>query len=384
MRVMRVVIAHNRYVSAQPSGENTIVDAEIAQLTAAGVAVLPLIRSSDDIPGLPRSRKVLLPFSPWRNSDAVRELRELIQREKPDVLHLHNPYPLISPAVITEARAHGLPVVHTVHNFRQVCVAGTYFRDGHVCTDCKGRAYPTPAVRHACYRGSTAQSVVMASTLALHRRTWRDIPHYIALTDAIAAHLREFGVPPERITVKPNGVPDPGEPTPLGDGFLFAGRLTEEKGLRLLLDAWHHHPDGALGTLRIAGDGPMRAEVEAAAAARSDLVYLGRLDRAAMEAAFRACAVHVAPSAWPDVLPTSIIEGLAHGRPTLGTDLGGIPFVIGDTGWAVPPAALADALPRAVREAPGRAQAARRRYEAEFTPEVNVARLLALYEGVAR
>jgi glycosyltransferase involved in cell wall biosynthesis len=381
MRVMKVVVAHNRYVSAQPSGENTIVDAEIAQLTAAGVTVLPLIRSSDDIPALPKAQKALLPLSPVRNAGAVHELRELIRRERPDVLHLHNPYPLISPAVITEARKHGLPVVHTVHNFRQVCVAGTYFRDGHVCTDCKGRAFPAPAVRHSCYRGSTAQSVVMATTLAVHRRTWLDIPHYVALTEAIAAHLREFGVARERITVKPNGVPDPGPPTPPGDGFLFAGRLTVEKGLKVLLDAWHRHPEGSLGTLRIAGDGPLRAEVEKA---RGDVVYLGQLDRSAMDEAIRRTAALVVPSVWPDVLPTSIIEGLAHGRPTLGTDLGGIPFVIGDTGWAVPPAAFADALPRAAKEAPARAEAARRRYESEFTPEVNVRRLLALYESVAR
>ncbi|GIJ51500.1 glycosyl transferase [Virgisporangium aliadipatigenens] len=377
---MKVVVAHNRYVSAQPSGENTIVDAEIAQLTAAGVTVLPLIRSSDDIGSLPKAQKALLPFSPMRNPGAVSELRRLIRQEKPDVLHLHNPYPLISPAVITEARRHGLPVVHTVHNFRQVCVAGTYFRDGHVCTDCKGRAFPTPAVRHSCYRGSKAQSVVMATTLSVHRRTWLDVPHYVALTGTIAAHLREFGVPQERITVKPNGVPDPGPPTPPGDGFLFAGRLTVEKGLRLLLDAWLSHPEGSLGTLRIAGDGPLRGEIPA----RGDVVYLGQLDRAGMEAALRRTAALIVPSIWPDVLPTSIIEGLAHGRPTLGTDLGGIPFVIGDTGWAVPPAELADALPRAAKEAPSRAEAARRRYESEFTPEVNVTRLLALYESVAR
>jgi len=386
---MKVVVAHNRYVSSQPSGENTIVDAEIAQLTAAGVTVLPLIRRSDDIATLPKAQKALLPLSPIYNRDAVRELHRIVDEHRPDVLHLHNPYPLLSPAIVNAAKHRGLPVVHTVHNYRQVCAPGVYFRDGHVCTDCKGKAFGWPGVQHACYRGSRPQSLIMVTALAKHRPTWRRVPHYIALTDAIAEHLREFGVPADRITVKPNGVPDPGPPGGTagpGDGFVFVGRLTEEKGLRLLLDAWRRHPVGSLGPLRIVGDGPLRPLAEEAAAQRADVEFTGQLPRAKTQAHIAAAAALVAPSTWHDVLPTVIIEGLAHGRPALGTDLGGIPFVIGDAGWTVPATvdALAAGLTMAHAKAPGLAAAARARYEQHFTPEVNVRRLLALYETLAR
>jgi glycosyltransferase involved in cell wall biosynthesis len=380
---MKVVVAHNRYVSTQPSGENTIVDTEIAQLTAAGVTVVPLIRRSDDIATLPKAQKALLPLSPIYNRDAVRDLERIVDEHRPDVLHLHNPYPLLSPAIIGAAARRGVPVVHTVHNYRQVCSPGVYFRDGHVCTDCKGLAFGWPAVRHACYRGSRPQSLVMATALARHRSTWRRTPHYIALTDAIAAHLREFGVPAERITVKPNGIPDPGSPPPgSGDGFVFVGRLTEEKGLRLLLDAWRRHPAGSLGPLRIVGDGPLRPLAEEAARERTDVEFTGQLPREETQRRIRAAAAVVAPSTWHDVLPTVIIEGLANGRPALGTDLGGIPYVIGAAGWVVAasPDAIADGLAKAATEAPALAAAARARYEDEFTPEVNVRRLVALYE----
>jgi glycosyltransferase involved in cell wall biosynthesis len=384
---MKVVVAHNRYVSSQPSGENTIVDAEIAQLTAAGVTVLPLIRHSDDIAALPKTQKALLPLSPIYNRDAVHELGTIIDAHRPDVLHLHNPYPLLSPAIVTAAHRRGLPVVQTVHNYRHVCTPGVYFRDGHVCTDCKGRAFGWPGVRHACYRGSRPQSLIMATTLAAHRRTWRDIPTYIALTDVIAAHLRDLGVPDERIVVKPNGVPDPGPPpaTP-GDGFVLVGRLTEEKGLRLLLDAWRRHPVGSLGPLRIVGDGPLRPLAESAAAERPDISYAGQLPPDEVRTAVRASAALVTPSTWPDVLPTVIIEALANGRPALGTDMGGIPFVIGPAGWVVPPTvdALADGLAKAHAEAHALAPAARTRYEEHFTPEVNVRRLLDLYATLGR
>jgi glycosyltransferase involved in cell wall biosynthesis len=374
---MKVVVAHNRYSSAQPSGENTIVDAEIAALREAGVEVLPFLRSSDEIGTLPAVQKALLPVSPIRAAPAQAALRELITAARPDLLHLHNPYPLISPWIVRTAQAHGLPVLHTVHNYRQVCANGLYYRDGHVCQDCRGRAFPLPAVVHSCYRGSRAQSAVMATALTVHRGTWRGVDRYLALTDAIAAHLRDFGIPDERIVVKPNSTPDPGPPAPLGEGFLFAGRLSAEKGLPLLLDAWSRSP---VGTLRIAGDGPLRSLVES----RSDVVYLGPLDRAGVLAAMRDSAVVLAPSTWHDVLPTVILEALAAGRPVLGTDLGGIPYLVGDAGWIVPPTAgaLAAALPVARTAAPDLARRARKRYESTFTPELITARLLEIYRSM--
>jgi glycosyltransferase involved in cell wall biosynthesis len=382
---MKVVVAHNRYSSAQPSGENTVVDAEIAQLTEAGVEVLPFLRSSDEIGSLPLAQKALLPLSPIYAPAAQRDLVRLIQAERPDVLHLHNPYPLISPWIVRTAHAHRLPVIQTVHNYRQVCASGVYFRDGHICHDCRGRALPLPAVRHRCYRGSAAQSLVMATALTVHRPTWRGVERYIALTAAIAGHLRDYGIPDERIVIKPNAIPDPGPAGPPGDGFLFLGRLSAEKGLQLLLNAWERHEDGALGPLRIVGDGPLRAVAEAAAARRSDVVFLGPQDRSGVRDQLRATAVVVACSTWDDVLPTVVIEALAAGRPVLGTALGGIPYLIGDAGWTVPPTveALAGALPAAGAGAPALADAARTRYQTTFTPDLVTKRLLEVYASVA-
>ncbi len=388
---MKVVVAHNRYSSAQPSGENTIVDAELRQLADAGVQVLPFLRSSDDIATLSPAGKAAVAVSPVYARGAQRELASLLDRERPDVLHLHNPYPLLSPWVVRTAHAHGVPVVQTVHNYRQVCASGLYYRDGHICTDCLGRGFPLPAVRHRCYRGSSAQSLAMATALTVHRPTWRTVDQYIALTPAIADHLKTIGITDGQITVKPNSIPDPGEHSEAGDGFVFVGRLTEEKGILLLLDAWRRHPEGTLGTLRIVGDGPARDRVAAAAADRTDVTYAGPADAAGVRAAMRAAACVVVASTWLEPLPTVIIEALANARPVLGTDLGGIPYLIGvdpgtPAGWTGPPDvdALAAALPGAAAAAPGLAGAARRRYLAEFTPDVVLGRLLAVYERVGR
>jgi glycosyltransferase involved in cell wall biosynthesis len=384
---VKVVVAHNRYRTGQPSGENVIVDAEMAQLRAAGVEVLPFLRESDAIATMSAGEKALLPVSPIYNRAAQRDLAAIITEHRPDVVHLHNPYPLISPWIVRTAHAHGVPVVQTVHNYRQVCSSGLYFRDGHVCHDCRGRAFGLPAVRHRCYRDSTLQSAVMATALAVHRPTWRSVERYIALTDGIAWHLRDYGIPATRITVKPNAIDDPGEPAPPGDGFLYVARLSPEKGVGLLLDAWRRHPEGSLGPLRIAGDGELRPLVEAAAAERADVTYLGVLDRAGIQHALRGTAVVLAVPTWHDVLPTVVIEAFAAGRPVLGTAMGGIPYLIGaDGGWAVPPSAdaVSAALPTARAEAAAKAPAARDRYLTTFHPDVVTRQLIDAYKNSSR
>jgi glycosyltransferase involved in cell wall biosynthesis len=383
---MKVVVAHNRYTAAQPSGENTVVDAEIAALTAAGVEIVPFLRSSDDIGKLPAVQKALLPISPAYNRWAQRELANLLAAERPDVLHLHNPYPLLSPWVVRTAHRHGVPVIQTIHNYRHDCAAATYFRDGRICRDCHGRRYPLPAVVHSCYRGSRAQSVVMATTLAAHRGTWQTVDRFIALSQAVARYLESLQIPADKITVKPNGVPDPGQPPDdPGSGFLFFGRLSVEKGLRLLLDAWGRHVEGSLGTLRIAGDGELRELAESAAAGRADIEYLGRLDPMSMRRTIRAAAAVVVPSTWDEPCPLTVAEAMANGRPVLGCATGGIPDLVGDTGWVVAPTAdaLAVGLSKAAAEAASLRRAARLRFEEHFTEEVNVRRLLGVYQEVS-
>jgi glycosyltransferase involved in cell wall biosynthesis len=390
---VKVVVAHNQYSSQQPSGENVVAAAEIASLTAAGVTVLEFLRSSDEIPSLPMAERIALPVSPVYARRAQRELDALLARERPDVVHLHNPYPLLSPRVVHTAHARDVPVVHTVHNFRQTCVNGLHFRDGAPCHDCVGRALPTPAVQHGCYRGSRAQSAVMAAALTIHRGTWRQIDRMLALTPAIADYVLSLGVPPERVVVRANSVPDPGRHSMAGDGFLVVGRLSVEKGIALLLEAWRRHPDGTLGQLRIAGDGPLADLVREQAGRRSDIGYLGPLDHDGVVEAMRRSSVVVVPSVWDEVCPMVAIEAMANARPVLGTNRGGLPWLVGATpeqptpaGWLVEPEvdALAAALLAARDEAANLSVAARNRYEERFTPARSTASLIAVYEDVVR
>jgi glycosyltransferase involved in cell wall biosynthesis len=384
---MRILVVHNRYRSALPSGENLVVDDEVAALRERGHDVSTYFRSSDEIASwspVTKARNVLSPIrSPRADSDVATE----IDQHRPDVVHVHNLYPLISPSVIARVQSKGIPVVQTVHNHRHVCAKGTYFRDGHVCRDCLGKRFPTPAVAHRCYRDSLPQSLVMATSLAVNRSTFAHVSRFIALTDDIAAYLLDLGVPTEKIDVKPNSVPDPGvgSEQPVG-AFVFVGRLSEEKGIALLCDAWRRAPDGALGVLTVVGDGPLRHLVDRLAAERSDVRVVGPLDHPAVLAAIRSHATVVIPSTCPDVFPRVAVESLACGRPLVVTALGGLPSIVDPAcGWVCDPtgAALASALAEAATgRTDAHAAAARTRYEQLYSPAVVLDRLEEIYRGV--
>ena len=385
---MRVLVVHNRYRSHLPSGENRVVDDEVAAMREAGVDVATFFRSSDELTTLPPGTRILAAFGPIDGRPSRVEFRDCLRAVRPQVVHLHNPYPLISPTVIADAKAMGIPVVTTIHNFRLRCMNGLLFRDGQVCTECEDRAVPWPGVRHGCYRDSTAQSVVMATALTRHRRAWLDVDRFLAVSDFVARRLTSWGLPPERIRVKPNPVVDPGPPPPLGEGFCFAGRLAEEKGIRLLLDAWAASGlDGHL-PLRIAGDGPLRDEVAARCAGSASATFEGLCTAEELRVIRTATAVQVMPSLWFEAHP-AIAESFALGRPLVATAVGALGDLVDPSvGWAVAPTpdALADALraaaqPTAVHP---RSVAARERFLTVYEAGRVARSLLAHYAAVAR
>jgi glycosyltransferase involved in cell wall biosynthesis/SAM-dependent methyltransferase len=388
---LRVLVVHNRYRSAFPSGENMVVDREIAMLRDAGVAVDTYIRDSDEIEHFGPVKRAGLAARPIYSLEDAKAFKARIRSFGPDVVHLHNPYPLISPAVIRVAKAEGVPVVQSVHNYRFACANGLYFRDGRVCQDCLGKRVPWPAVTHSCYRGSMAQSAIMASSLAIHRATWQMVDRFLPVSDFVAKQLAAAGVPPEKITVKPNATPDPGEPAPIGKGFLFAGRLEEEKGIKLLLEAWRLSGLGKATTLTIVGDGAGRSAVEQAARVNPSIHYLGSVPADQVGQLLDDCAVRVVPSLWFEAAPLAVIESYARGRPVISTSVGASASVVSEeVGWVCPTTSAAG-LAETIRQAFGdhnsarvRGMAARSLYERSYLPGEVTRSLLGIYGELER
>ncbi len=383
---MRVLVAHNRYRSGQPSGENAIVDAEVAGLRGRGVTVDLLLAESDDIADFGLVARAGLPLRPTWSAATRRRFRAMVDAHRPDVVHVHNLYPLLSPMVVRWAGSAGLPVVATVHNVRLACLAGTWFRDGGECRDCAGHRVPLPGVRHGCHPQGRAAGTALAVAHGIHRGTWRQVDRYLAVSRYVTEALTAAAIPPDRIEVRPNGVADPGPSGPPGRHVLFAGRLSEAKGLPLLLEAWRRGPRPPGAELRLAGDGDLRAAAERAAADDPSIRVLGQLGPEAIQAELRAAAVVAVPSLGPEACPTVVLEALAAGRAVVATPVGGLPELVDDAVGTLAPArpeALAGALSDVAGDAVDRGAAARRRYEERFTADRALDRLVAVYDELA-
>ncbi|MCG7203387.1 glycosyltransferase [Streptomyces arenae] len=383
---MHVLVVHNRYGSAQPSGENKVVDQEVELLRAAGHRVEVFERRSDDIAGRSLLGKVAVPLLvPW--NPAVRtELAARLRTERPDVVHVHNVFPLLSPAVLAACADAGVPAVATLHNYTQVCPPGTLQRDGRPCTECVGST-PLPAVRHGCYRGSRLATVPLAVSLSANRRRWwSGVERFLCISAAQRDVLVRSGMPAERLAVKHNFVPDPGLCREgEGEHVLYLGRLAEAKGVRLLMTAWDElAASGGVGVpLVIAGTGPLEREVTDWAAGRDDVRYAGLLDTAGCRKAVAGSVAVVAPSTWLEAFGLVVVEAMAAGVPTVAAGHGAFVELVEDgvTGLLHRPgesASLASRIRRiAADPALGRelGRAARRRYERGFSPAVGLARL---------
>ena len=373
---MRVVVVHNRYRSAQPSGENNVVDREVALLRSGGHEVTLFSRDSDSISDMSIVDKALVPLRVMWNREVRSTLTGVLRSVRPDVVHVHNTFPLLSPSVVAACTDAGVPVVATLHNYSMICPPGTLYRDGRVCTSCVGRV-PLPAVQHGCYRDSALATVPVALNLTVNRRRWwSDVARFFCISAAQRQLLIQGGMPASRLSVKHNFVPDPDvRRTGPGEHVLFLGRLTEEKGVRLLMSAWERASVGL--PLVIAGTGPMEDEVARWASSRSDVRYVGLQDAAGCRALTASAATVAVPSTWLEAFGLVVVEAMAAGVPTVAAAHGAFVELVDDGVTGVlhrpgDPASLASALEAAVK-LPG--DAARARYERGFTPEVGLARL---------
>jgi glycosyltransferase involved in cell wall biosynthesis len=318
------------------------------------------------------------------NSKSVRSFTDLIQLHKPDVVHFHNTFPLISPAAYYAAQKEGTAVVQTLHNFRLLCPGATLFREGRPCEECIEKKSLRPAIAHACYRGSRPATAAVATMLTVHRAvgTWRrKVDLYIALSEFARRKFIEGGLPASRIVVKPNFVsPDPGIGTASGKYALFVGRLSAEKGIAVLESAWKelsHIP------LLVAGDGPLAGMKWPWGA-----TWIGRQPHEKILTLMREARVLIFPSECYEGAPMTILEAFACGLPVIASNLGSMAEMITHqrTGLLFTPGDAAD-LARKVRWAfdhpdavEGMRAAARREFEEKYTAETNYKMLIGIYE----
>lgn len=384
-----LLLVHNFY--QQPGGEDRIFAGEADLLEEHGHRVIRYTVHNDAVDalsGLQLAKAIL-----W-NSDVCQELRKIVRQERPQVVHFHNTFPLISPAAYHAIRDEGIPVVQTLHNYRLFCLNGCFFRDGHVCEDCFGKTMPWPGVVHACYRSNYLASGGTAAMLTLHRalRTWKDkVNVFIAYSRFAQEKFIEGGLPAEKMAFKTNflsPVPSPGEGD--GDYALFVGRLTPEKGLRTLISAWKQL--GSRLALKIVGDGPLAPEVAEAAAHIPGIAYLGWQTPKEVSQLMSQAYALVFPSEWYETFGRVGMEALAVGTPLVAADIGAVAELVDHqkTGMLFR-AGDAEDLVKQVRwmlEHPDKLAHmrldARIDFENKYMPERNYQELIGIYERAAQ
>jgi len=385
---MNVLLVHNFY--RQAGGEDQTFADEGKLLEQHGHAVGRFTMDNDDVD---RIGKLTVARQTVWNGQARQSLRKAIRETGARVVHFHNTFPLISPAGYYAAHDEGAAVVQTLHNYRLMCVTATFCRNGRPCEDCLGRAVAWPGILHGCYRGSRAGSAAVAAMLAYHRLkgTWRrEVDVYIALSGFGRKKFIEGGLPPEKLMIKPIfSDPDPGVGSGRGDFAVFAGRLSAEKGIAILLAAWPRVFAETGIKLKIIGDGPLRCSAEAASRSASGIEYLGRLaSQQEVYTAMGEARALIFPSVWYEGQPRTIVESLAKGTPVLASRLGAMPEMVaeGRTGLLFEPGNPDDLACQARALLSGQAdrepmrQAARLEFETRYTAEQNYPLLMRCYE----
>ena len=366
-------------------------------LERAGHRVIIFDRSNREVDAYRGVKRLILAQKAIWNQEAHRSFSRMLRAERPDVVHVHNFWVMISPSIFSACREEGVPVVQTLHNYRLLCPAGTFFRSGRICEECPQHGL-WRSVQHACYRDSRAQTAAKAVMLAVHRyrQTWqREVDGNIVLTEFARKKFIDGGLAPEKIFIKPNFVyPDPlagnGHAPRVEDGnyALFAGRLSPEKRVSTLLNAWTRLPRRI--PLVIIGGGQQRDELEQEAIRENlnTVVFKGTLTREQTVAAIKRARFLIFSSEWYETFGLTMVEAFASGVPVICSRLGAMEEIVDDgrTGFHFTPGDgqdLAEKVDWAWRN-PERmrlmGEEARREYESKYTAEKNYPRLMEIYQ----
>lgn len=324
---MKVIMCHNYY--RQPGGEDQVFYDECWLLEKFGHQVVRYEKHNSEIDKL--GKRGVAQSTIWNSAVRI-ELDELVAESKPDIVHFHNTFPLISPSAYSAAKKHRVPVIQTLHNFRIFCPGSTLVREGKICEKCVTKTFAWPSVAHGCYRESRPMTGIVAARNAIHRirGTWSNqVGKLIALTEHSRGLFVKAGFPEEHICVKPNFVrPDPGPRDQPGESAIFVGRLSREKGIHVLLDAWTKHNCNI--PLAIVGDGPLSDMVISAAAENPRIQWLGQLAFDQVLEKIRDSKMLIMPSVWYETFGRAVIEAFAAGVPVVASNVGAMKELVSD------------------------------------------------------
>lgn len=388
---LKILVVHTRYRSDAPSGEDSVVERELALLKKHGFNVCELIVSNDDIHIRNLGEKVKVALNCIWSKQSKALLSSILDDEQPDIVHVHNTFPQLSLSIVEACNDKHVPIVQSLHNFRYICPNALLMRNGSPCELCISGNTPSvrPALKHKCYRDSTVATLPIAASIVWNRvkGTHRGkISRYIALTEFAKTKFIQAGFKDSLISIKPNFIDDPGQSAEDHNFALFAGRLTEEKGPDLLIEAWKN-----MGNFKlvVAGDGSLRKTLEAEVRREGlNVEFTGLLARKDILQYLKRASFLVVPSRCYEGFPAIIAESYACGTPVIAPNHGSLSEIVDDrgTGLLYSNEDITD-LQRAIKTLIGDSSLrqelalnARTKFEHQYTDSINIQQLSTIYQ----
>ena len=381
---MRVLFIHNKY--QYKGGEDTVFEAEVAMLKKYGNDVSTLLFNNVSITGA--LNKIKYGINSFYSSVSAKSLERMILDFSPDIIHVHNFFPIASPSIFFVANKYNIPIVITLHNYRLLCPNAMFFLEGNVCERCINKLFPVKGVINGCYRNSKLETFSLASMILLHRMigTWHNrIDRFIVLTNFAKNKFikSSMSLPENKIRVKPNFVVDNGLNYDKDDYFLFVGRLSEEKGIDILLDAF----EGTKYNLQIIGTGPKEKDVQVSSLRNKNTIYLGYQTIDVIKEKLKKAKALIFTSILYEGMPMTILEAFSTGTPVIGGNIGGPAEMVKDNyngllyeaGNVIDLKNKVDWLYKHPKEAMEMSKNARKEFESFYTEENNYKQLMQIY-----
>lgn len=384
---MKVLLVHN-YLRP-PSGENIVFEHERSLLEAHGHKIAVYVKKNEEITTWSLGDRIGLPLNVIWSQKSYQEIKRLIQDFKPQIVHFHNIFPLISPSTYYACQQGNIPVVQTLHNFRLICPGALLFRNGKICEECLRKSI-WRGVLYGCYHNSKIHTAGVATMVAFHRllQTWsKQVTLYITLTEFATKKFIDAGFPKHKLVIKPNFLINPPSPEFQNSGFVvFIGRLGEEKGLKILIEAWRNI---TTTPLKIIGEGPMRFELEKIVRELNlSIEILGYRPPQECINYLKNSQFLTLPSICYEGLPMVVLEAMACGKPIIASRIGVLPELIKDkvTGLLFEPGNVNDLVEK-IRwminhkaEAIEMGKRARVEFEDKYTADKNYELLMDIYQ----
>jgi len=390
---MKILIVHNHYL--QKGGEDSVAQSEFNLLKAYGHDVRLYERSNKEIENSSLFEKLRYLFEMRWSRRSYNDIRKILKSFRPDVVHFHNIFVVLTPSVFSACKDEGIPIVVSLHNFRLICPNGLFLRNNRLCEECAKKKSFWSSIFYGCYRKSRLATAVLADSLQYHwkRNTWIDmIDAYIMATDFGRQKYINFGIPKDKIMLKPNiSYPNLFEQQKEEGYALYVGRLSKEKGVEVLLKAWKQIQGYQL---KIMGDGPLSSDLKSYADKHNitNVEFLGFVTSEEYLKYMQGASFLIIPSVCYENFPCVVSEALACGIPILASDLGGMPEIIKDqkTGILFKPGNIDDLVEKINSVIHSKEYLCEMRlnvlkeYEKKYSPEENHKILMTVYDKVIK